>query len=51
MGHQLARMEIRALFSELLRRTKRIEPAGRPRRAQSTFISGVTALPFRCTFG
>jgi cytochrome P450 len=51
MGHQLARMEIGALFSELLRRTKRIEPAGRPRRAQSTFISGVSALPIRCTFG
>ena len=51
MGHQLARMEIRALFSELLRRTKRIEPAGRPRRAQSTFVTGVTALPIRCTFG
>lgn len=50
MGHQLARMEMRALFSEILRRTARIELAGRVRRAHSTFITGVTSLPLRVTF-
>jgi cytochrome P450 len=50
MGHQLARMEMRAIFSELLRRTLRIELAGRPRRAHSVFMSGITSLPVRCAF-
>jgi cytochrome P450 len=50
VGHQLARMEMRALFSELLRRTENVELAGRVRRAHSTFISGVTSLPVRFTF-
>jgi cytochrome P450 len=50
IGHQLARMEMRALFSELLRRTERIELIGRARRAHSTFMSGVTSLLVRCTF-
>ena len=50
MGHQLARMEMRALFSELLRRTENAELAGRVRRAHSTFITGVTSLPVRFTF-
>jgi cytochrome P450 len=50
MGHQLARMEMRALLSELLRRTERIVPAGRPRRVQSAFMGGVDALPVRPVF-
>ena len=50
MGHHLARMEMRALFTALLRRTKHIELAGRPRRAHSTFMTGVISLPIRCTF-
>jgi len=50
MGHQLARMEMRALFSELLRRTESAELAGRARHAHSTFITGVTSLPVRFTF-
>lgn len=50
MGHHLARMEMRALFTALLRRTKHIELAGRPQRAQSTFITGIISLPIRCTF-
>jgi cytochrome P450 len=50
MGLQLARMEMRALLSELLRRTEQIVPAGRPRRVQSAFIGGVTALPIRIVF-
>jgi cytochrome P450 len=50
MGHQLARMEMRALLAELLRRTTHIELAGRPRRVQSAFITGVSRLPVRFTF-
>jgi cytochrome P450 len=50
MGHQLARMEMRALFSELLHRTENAELAGPVRRAHSTFITGVTSLPVRLTF-
>jgi len=50
MGHYLARMEMSALLAELLRRTKHIELIGRPRRAHSTFITGIISLPIRCTF-
>ena len=50
IGHQLARMEMRAIFSELLRRIERVELIGRARRAHSTFMTGITSLPVRCTF-
>jgi cytochrome P450 len=50
MGHQLARMEMRALFSELLRRTESIELTGRTRRARSVFMTGITSLPIGCVF-
>jgi cytochrome P450 len=50
MGYQLARMEMRALFSELLQRVEHIELAGEVRRAQSTFITGVISLPVRFKF-
>lgn len=50
VGHQLARMEMRALFSELLRRTASIELTGRVCRAHSTFMTGVTSLPVHCKF-
>ncbi|WP_315784488.1 MULTISPECIES: cytochrome P450 [unclassified Bradyrhizobium] len=50
MGLQLARMQMRTLFAELLRRTERIELAGRVRRVQSQFMSGVSALPVRIVF-
>jgi cytochrome P450 len=50
MGHYLARMEMHALFAELLQRTTHIELIGRPRRAHSTFMTGITSLPVRCTF-
>jgi tetratricopeptide (TPR) repeat protein len=51
IGHQLARMEMRAIFSELLRRIERVELIGRARRAHSAFMTGITSLPVRCTFG
>jgi len=50
MGLQLARMQMRALLGELLRRTERIDLAGRVRRVQSPFMSGVSSLPVRITF-
>ncbi|BAM92245.1 putative cytochrome p450-like enzyme [Bradyrhizobium oligotrophicum S58] len=50
MGLQLARMQMRAMFAELLRRTERIERAGRVRRVQSPFMSGVSRLPVRIAF-
>ncbi|MGC2776451.1 MAG: cytochrome P450 [Bradyrhizobium sp.] len=50
MGLQLARMQMRAMFAELLRRTERIELAGRVRRVQSQFMSGVSSLPIRIAF-
>jgi cytochrome P450 len=50
VGHQLARMEMRALFSELLQRIEDIKLIGESRRAHSTFMTGITSLPVRCTF-
>jgi len=50
MGLQLARMQMRAMFAELLRRTEKIELAGRVRRVQSPFMSGVSTLPVRISF-
>jgi cholest-4-en-3-one 26-monooxygenase len=47
MGANLARMEIRALFEELLRRVPELEPAGPVRRLRSCFINGVKAMPLR----
>ena len=50
MGYQLARMEIRALFLELLQRVEHVELAGEVRRAQSPFITGIISLPVRFKF-
>ncbi|MDX2233416.1 MAG: cytochrome P450 [Hyphomonadaceae bacterium] len=47
LGMHLARMEIRALFQELLPRLDEIELAGAPRKTRSNFVSGLKALPVR----
>jgi hypothetical protein len=47
LGQHLARMEISALFKELLSRVDTIELAGRPRYTQSTFVGGLKSLPIR----
>ncbi len=47
LGAWLARMEVRLVFEELLRRVDRIEPAGPPERLRSNFISGIKHLPVR----
>jgi cytochrome P450 len=47
LGAQLARAQMRALFGELLRRTRTLEPAGPPALLRSTFQRGVKRLPLR----
>ena len=49
LGAQLARVQMRALFAELLRRTSRIDLAGEPVLLRSTFQRGVKRLPIRWT--
>ena len=45
LGANLARMEIRVMFSELLRRIPDIELAGPVERLRSNFINGIKHLP------
>ena len=47
IGQHLAKMEIKAFFRELVGRLQSIEFTGEPRRIQSTFVSGLKALPVR----
>ncbi|OBB99637.1 MULTISPECIES: cytochrome P450 [unclassified Gordonia (in: high G+C Gram-positive bacteria)] len=47
LGQHLAKLEMTALFNQLLDRTESIELAGEPGRLASTFVSGVTSLPIR----
>jgi cytochrome P450 len=48
LGHHLAKIEIRALFKELLGRLEHIELAGEPKWAKSNFVGGIRSLPVRC---
>jgi cytochrome P450 len=47
LGAGLARLEIRVMFEELLRRFPSIELAGPPERLRSNFIGGIKHLPVR----
>ena len=47
LGMHLARMEMRALFAELLPRLDSIELAGTPRNTRSNFVSGLKSLPVK----
>jgi cholest-4-en-3-one 26-monooxygenase len=47
LGNNLARLEIRVMFEELLRRLPDIELAGPVRRLRSNFINGLKELPVR----
>jgi cytochrome P450 len=47
LGAQLARVQMRALFGELLRRTSVLEPDGPPALLRSSFQRGVKRLPLR----
>jgi cytochrome P450 len=49
LGAHLARVQMRALFSELLARTSWIESAGEPVRLRSNFQRGVKRLPVSWT--
>jgi cytochrome P450 len=49
LGAHLAKLEIRALFTELLGRVDDIELAGAPRLMHSTLVSGPKNLPIRFT--
>ena len=47
IGQHLARMELRALYKELLARVEHIELAGQPKGVEATFVSGLKSLPIR----
>ena len=47
LGAWLARMEVRLVFEELMKRIDRLEPAGEPRYLRSNFIAGIKHLPVR----
>ena len=47
LGAQLARLEIRVLFEELVARVPRVEQLGAPDRLRSNFIGGIKHLPVR----
>ena len=45
LGNDLARIELRAVLSEILRRFPNIRPAGQPSRLRSNFVGGIKYLP------
>jgi cholest-4-en-3-one 26-monooxygenase len=47
LGANLARLEIRLIFEEMLRRIPDLEFAGPVRRLRSNFINGIKAMPVR----
>lgn len=47
LGVHLARLELKAIFGALMQDLPRISLAGKPRRARSAVISGVSSLPVR----
>ena len=47
LGEHLARLEIRIVLAELLRRAARLEVTGPPRRIRSNFTNGLKSLPLR----
>ena len=51
LGLHLARLEMRILFEALLDRLECVEPAGEAKRASSTFVGGLKALPLRVSAG
>jgi cytochrome P450 len=47
LGAQLARMELRTLFRDLLPRLAHVELAGQPTSMKTTFVGGTKSLPIR----
>ena len=51
LGAQLARMELRSLFGELVPRLESLELAGEPQTAKTTFVGGHKTVPIRYRLG
>ena len=49
LGMHLARLEVRMLFQELVKRIKTIEPDGDPAFVRSNFVNGIKRLPVKVT--
>jgi cholest-4-en-3-one 26-monooxygenase len=49
LGANLARLEIRVMFEEILRRMPDVELDGKPERLRSYFINGIKRMPVRFT--
>ena len=47
LGAWLARMEVRLVFEELMKRIDRLEPAGEIAHLRSNFIAGIKRMPVR----
>jgi cholest-4-en-3-one 26-monooxygenase len=47
LGANLARMEIRVIFDELLDRWQGLELTGAPERLRSNFINGIKHIPLK----
>ena len=47
LGASVARLEIRLMFEELMKRIDRLEPAGDVQYLRSNFIAGIKRLPVR----
>jgi cytochrome P450 len=47
LGAHLARMEVRAIFAELVRRLEHVELAGEPTWIQASFVQGPKTIPIR----
>ncbi|HEY1827226.1 MAG TPA: cytochrome P450 [Acidimicrobiales bacterium] len=49
LGAQLARLETRALFTEIVRRVDNLELAGTPKSSSTIFVGGLKSLPITYT--
>jgi cytochrome P450 len=49
LGMHLARLEVRVLFQELVKRIKSVEPTGPEAFVRSNFVNGIKHLPVRVT--
>ena len=49
VGDQLAELQLRVLFEEILARDLRFDVIGEPTRVYSNFIRGLSAMPVRMT--
>ncbi len=47
VGQRLAEMQLRVMWEEILKRFKRIEIAGEPKRMRNNFVKGYEAMPVR----